>query len=197
MADQVIETFSGGQFDYRDPLANPIAIEDVAHAISMQCRFGGHLKQFYSVAQHCCNVSLHDLITGPVEALAGLLHDAAEAFMCDLPSPLKHRPGMNSYRDLEDEVLEAILRKTCGRKLAPHLLELAHSPGMKRMDIEVTLAERNLFLNHDPEYQWEYDLWGYKPCKLYYWSLQGPVGSKEWFLCRFYHLLKLCKEIIK
>lgn len=86
-----------------------IDIEDIAHALSYICRFNGHVSRFYSVAQHSLMVS--DKMPGTVrEKLAALLHDAAEAFVCDIPSPFKPVLGAN-YRLLYDSVQGAIDRK--------------------------------------------------------------------------------------
>ena len=81
-----IQTNSGIEFYHRDVRPEDIDIDDIAHSLSMQCRFNGHSKYFYSVAEHCVLVSEH---IAPEHALAGLLHDGAEAYMSDLPKPLK------------------------------------------------------------------------------------------------------------
>lgn len=81
-----IELLSGVMFNYNDPGASDVSIEDIASALSNVCRFAGHLPRFYSVAQHALNVSL---IVAPGHEKAGLLHDTAEAFTNDLPTPLK------------------------------------------------------------------------------------------------------------
>lgn len=85
-----------------DPRPGDFMIEDIAHALANICRFGGHTRQFYSVAQHSILVS-RDIgrTQGPVYALAGLLHDAAEAYLGDVVRPIKYEPFMEPYRELD------------------------------------------------------------------------------------------------
>jgi uncharacterized protein len=94
-----IQTYTGKQFWPLSPLPEDIVIEDIAHALSMQCRFGGHVRTFYSVAQHSVHVSL---LVEPQYALWGLLHDAAEAYLVDLPRPIKKFSEMGLlYQEIE------------------------------------------------------------------------------------------------
>lgn len=89
-----------------EPTEEMIRIEDIAHALSMQCRFGGHLPKFYSVAQHsvhCCEE------VSEVHQLAALLHDASEAYLVDIPSPVKS--GLANYKQLEDRLMKVIAKK--------------------------------------------------------------------------------------
>ncbi len=95
-----IVTHGGKMYNYLDPHPDMIAIEDIAHALSHMCRFNGHTNLFYSVAQHSMSVAYRMPGTAE-EKLAALLHDAAEAYMCDIPSPLKPLLGP-AYRDLYD-----------------------------------------------------------------------------------------------
>ncbi len=81
-----ILTRSGRKFDLANPTADMVDTADLAHSLSMQCRFNGHTSSFYSVAQHCLLVA--ELV--PEEhKLAALLHDATEAYVGDLVRPLK------------------------------------------------------------------------------------------------------------
>lgn len=93
-----IITRSGLKFDLANPTAAMVDPTDIAHSLSMQCRFNGHTSSFYSVAQHCYLVA--DLV--PAEhQLAALLHDATEAYVGDLVRPLKEgmRDFANSHGD--------------------------------------------------------------------------------------------------
>ena len=98
-----IQTFTGRQFWPLDPYWTEVDIIDIAHALSMLCRYGGHSRRFYSVAEHSVLIS-HRV---PKEhALFGLLHDAAEAYVVDVPRPLKHQ--LPDYIEIENNVHNAI-----------------------------------------------------------------------------------------
>jgi uncharacterized protein len=104
-----IQTHSGICFWPLDPRPEEIDIGDIAHALSLQCRFGGHCDLFYSVAQHSVYVSREV----PEEyALWGLLHDAAEAYLVDLPRPLKRFCEMGRlYIEIEDRLMLAVCER--------------------------------------------------------------------------------------
>jgi hypothetical protein len=99
-----IQTFSGTQFWPTDPRAGEIHLVDIAHALSNQCRFSGHCKRFYSVAEHSVEVSVvaEHMSDGDLTAARwGLLHDAAEAYLVDLPRPIKYSDVGLGYREAE------------------------------------------------------------------------------------------------
>ena len=104
-----ILTRTGIQFWPLDPRVEEIKIEDIAHALAMQCRFSGHCAHHYSVAQHSVIVSAN----APAEAaLWGLLHDAAEAYLVDLPRPIKRYSELGSiYKTLEARIMRCIAEK--------------------------------------------------------------------------------------
>jgi hypothetical protein len=97
------QVFSGRQFWPLDPRPAEISIEDIAHALSNLCRFGGHCERFYSVAEHSVHVS-H--VVPASLALVGLLHDATEAYAVDIPRPLK--PALSGYKQIEHNLWLAI-----------------------------------------------------------------------------------------
>lgn len=81
-----IQTYSGEYFTPLCPNQKAINLIDIAHSLSLQCRFNGHCRKFYSVAEHCVRVAR--ILPNHLH-LWGLLHDAAEAYISDVPSPIK------------------------------------------------------------------------------------------------------------
>jgi len=97
-----------------DPRPEEIRIEDIAHALSNICRFNGHTREFYSVAEHSCLV--HDIAYGIEHTLedcrCALMHDAGEAYLCDIPRPLKlHETWPQMYHDAEERLMQVISQK--------------------------------------------------------------------------------------
>ena len=103
MNNNWIQTFTGKQFWPLDPKPEDVCIEDIAHALSMICRFNGHCNQFYSVSEHSVLVSQH---VNPLFALKGLLHDASEAYISDLGKPIKK--DINGYKAIENRLQQVI-----------------------------------------------------------------------------------------
>lgn len=104
-----LQTYSGGKFFPLHPRPDDIAIGDVAWALSNLCRFNGHTKAYYSVAEHSVHVSYN---VPDYLALAGLMHDASEAYICDLPRPLKQVPEIRAvYEPIEDAIMQVIAKK--------------------------------------------------------------------------------------
>lgn len=91
-AAEFIETYTGRKFNPRNPRPIDISVIDIAHALSNQCRYSGHTAWHYSVAQHCVLLSDYAervLKAPPVECLQILMHDAPEAYLVDIPRPVK------------------------------------------------------------------------------------------------------------
>jgi 5'-deoxynucleotidase YfbR-like HD superfamily hydrolase len=103
-----IETWNGVHFHFEDSNPEEVNIEDIAHALSLQCRFNGHVDRFYSVAEHC--VLMSHLVPEEL-AFAALLHDAGEAYVGDMAHPIKMSKFGSSFEKLEEVVLRAICTK--------------------------------------------------------------------------------------
>ena len=98
-------TISKQQVSLFQPLTEQIKFEDIAHALSMQCRYNGHIPVFYSVAEHSCRVS--DALPNNLKA-AGLLHDAEEAYLGDVITPIKGAlPGYKQIADAFHKVIRS------------------------------------------------------------------------------------------
>lgn len=110
-----LQTMSGRVINLLNFSENDYAIQDIAWGLSHQCRFNGQTRQFYSVAAHSVSVADRLYENGnPDLALTGLLHDASEAYIGDLPSPVKwlmDEQAINTYRDIEDDLMVGILSK--------------------------------------------------------------------------------------
>jgi uncharacterized protein len=152
---------SGILFDVFEPKAENIRIVDIAHALSNLCRYGGHSPRFYSVAQHCVICS-HQEGT-PIEKLEFLLHDASEAYMVDLPRPIKR--NIEQYRTIEDNLLKVIFEHF---GLTFPLTDKVH-----QVDNDVLAFEYdNFYTNPNSEFE--------------FWS---PEKAKAEFLARFEDLM--------
>lgn len=106
----LIETRSGIGFWPLDPRSEDIKITDIAHSLSQQCRFSGHTRVYYSVAEHCVRVSelLESWDCDRAMQLWGLLHDASEAYLVDIPAPLKGQPDFAGYRTAEAKIMNCV-----------------------------------------------------------------------------------------
>lgn len=131
-----IQTLTGKHINFLNINPDDIVIEDIATALSNCCRFAGHLPEFYSVAQHSV---LTSLLVSPEFALEALLHDAQEAYVCDIPSPLKRM--LSDYRQIENYV-ESVIRKKYG-------LPEAISEPVKYADLIMLETERHELDIHD------------------------------------------------
>ena len=103
-----ITTYSGIRMNPVEPRAEDIDIKDIAHALSLVCRGGGHVTQFYSVAQHCLVCAEEAKARGCSirVQLGALLHDGSEAYMSDLVRPVKEQ--IPQYRIIENRLIDTI-----------------------------------------------------------------------------------------
>lgn len=128
---------SGKVIDLEDISKADIDINHIAHALSMQCRYNGQIKEFYSVAQHSTFVAdyLYKETNNKLIALCGLLHDAAEAYIGDIVTPIKEQ--CNKINDLEGWILHIILLKYDILDIYCENEKFIHESDKKLYDLEV------------------------------------------------------------
>ena len=170
-----IQTVSGKKFPLDKPDLDQIDIDDIAHGLSLLCRFNGQCTKFYSVAEHSVHVSYE---IAPEFALAGLLHDAAEAYLGDVPSPLKRR--LMQFKKFEDAMEMAI-----GAKFGVDS-GLFKTSELKRADVQLLIDEKAALMADAPE-PWPENAPPMKDAKrIMGW---GPKKAKKKFLARFEGLI--------
>lgn len=143
MNETTQETYSGKKIDLLNPDSSQICIKDIARALSKVCRFNGHVNVPYSVAEHSMWVA--ELVPKHLK-LEALLHDASEAYICDIPTPMKNLLG-DTYRQVEHRLQAAI-----GKATGCDGLELLH-PLTKEADAVMLITERD-YLRDGREHDW-------------------------------------------
>ena len=131
--------YSGKRVDLLNVKPDDMDIEDIAHSLSMICRFSGHTNRFYSVAQHSvrvCNV------VEPALQLTGLLHDATEAIVGDMIRPLKQL--LPSYRTIEERVWKAVATRYRLPLELPPTVDLADKMALKSELLQFMEGEAEL-----------------------------------------------------
>lgn len=164
------QTFTGRMFWPCDPRADEVCVEDIAHALALQCRFAGHVREFYSVAEHSVRVSE---VVPAEHALAALLHDAAEAYVVDVPRPLK--PWLTGYRAIE-AVCAIAVEKRFG--LADAALD---AEAVKHADAVLLATEARDLMVWPPPSDWHLDA-DPLPARIHPWPWRDAEAA---FLARF------------
>lgn len=166
-----IGTASGKSFHFLNPQEDEICISDISNALSNLCRYSGHVNKFYSVAEHSC--ILADIVfmeTGSKEqALSALLHDASEAYLVDVPRPIK--PYLVGYEEMEHKVQSVILKKFNAKPMNDFI---------KFLDCNIVRNEAEVLFDIIPDWV------------VHYQKLQNiniiclsPIEAKELFLNRY------------
>ncbi len=173
-----IQTYCGLEFYPADPRPEEIDISDIAHALSNICRFTGHSERFYSVAEHCVHVSR---CVGQEDALWALLHDASEAYICDMARPVKHGTPIGPiYKEIESAIMAAVCRR--------FRLPIIQPDAVTRADNGMLWREYELLFRHrKPAWEkWREKVTGLEPNELPCWS---PAAAKQQFLSRYVELI--------
>src|SRR3990167_3180179 len=160
-------------FDVFDPKPEDVRIEDIAHHLANLCRYTGACRFHFSVAQHSYYVSQY---CDPEDALYGLLHDASEAYLNDVASPLNHTPEFKFYRNLELGVQKAILQALG--------LPYSYRESVKAADENVYHTERTQLMLYNAEWNSRYP--DAKPLPFFITEWTQAV-AKDNFLSRFYY----------
>lgn len=183
-----IGTHSGRKFYPFAPRIEDVDIADIAHSLARQCRFNGHCSAFYSVAEHSVNVSA---VVPPPDALWGLLHDAAEAYISDIVRPIKPflviigrsppdpdiAEKLKFFRTVEAEILQVIGRRFGLPWPVPRSIDVA--------DLRMLATERR-WLFDDRQPPWG-DIENVQPYSIQP-QLLDPVQAEAKFVCRFREL---------
>lgn len=170
-----INTYTGKKLYPLAPRIENICIRDIAHALSMICRFTGHTQYFSSVAYHSVLVSL---FCDPCDALKGLMHDGSEFALTDLSSPIKRSGEFENYKKYEKTLQSMIYTKFCGSDTEPE--------SVKKADLAVLYTEARDLLPHiHPDWHFKVE-----PLQIKIEPL-SPAQAEQLFLDRFKELILL------
>jgi 5'-deoxynucleotidase YfbR-like HD superfamily hydrolase len=151
-----VRTLTRPHIDLQRMSIEDISLVDIAHALSMQCRYNGHVPHFFSVAEHSVAVSRR---LPEAHRAWGLFHDAAEAYVGDLISPIKH--GLPDYQEIEAKILCVIAEKF---KLSTHIPAIIHEADKAQLDREMCSLQ---------------GCWSSTPSNVSFWS---PAVAKAEFI---------------
>ncbi len=167
-----IATYSGIEFFSLNPRVEDVRLFDIAHALSMKCRYTGQCHIFYSVSNHSVFVSKILEATGAtvMEQFIGLMHDGQEAYLPDVASPIKgHIPG---YREIEDRVEECVAEAFNFECPHPKVIKVADAEAFKHEYPQI-MPKLTWWKGDPPTHKWEV---------LAEWM---PTEGRERFLTRF------------
>lgn len=175
-----IETFTGRKVFPLAMTPDQVDLFDIAHSLSLTCRYNGHSAFFYSVAEHSVHVAR---LASPANALWGLLHDAAEAYLPDVASPIK--PSIPGFAEMEEQVMRAV---------AGHFgLSWPQPSEVKAIDTAMLLTEAKALLPSQGK-SWKWTAYVQSaPVDLQLWS---PADAKDRFL-ETYAALRAGEETLR
>ena len=168
-----IQTYTGKRVDPLDMKLEDLSIYDIAHALSLICRYSGHCNHFYSVAEHSCLIS--DLCSD-TNKLSGLLHDASEAYLVDLARPVKQ--GLRDRNINVFDVFEENIEKLVNKKWQVD----CNNSEVKELDSRMIRTEAPVIMAGSVE-GWSHMKLEPLDIKIELWS---PLQAETEFLKRFY-----------
>lgn len=188
-----IQTYSGRRFFPLDPRPADVKIEDIAHALSNKCRFNGHCLTFYSVAEHSVRVatlamSRHGGAEKSTIGLQALLHDAAEAYLPDICSPIKRQvfirdETLNAHVPFSEHEVIVLERIVSGLGLPPFVSGRSNS--VAHADLAMLATEARDIMSDPPE-DWTAELPPPIPERIVPWS---SIDAECKFMTMFRQLM--------
>ncbi len=176
-----IITYTGSKFYHLNPQPEMVCIEDIAHALAQTCRWTGHTRFHYSVAQHSVYAS-H--ICAPEFAFDTLMHDSSETYLGDMNRPLKHFTQAGPAYLLIEEKVEKVIFKKFG-------VRFPLSEAVKKADTQMLYAEKAQLMNVTAATKYEARKWGEDETeadiRIEKWT---PRRAEKMFLRRFAELYK-------
>ena len=210
-----IQTYRGKVMDVFDPDITQIDIIDIAHSLSNQCRYNGHCDHFYSVARHCClcasimavdprsmyrmrwsrkrkqyeissdqdkwSPDMHRQIV-----FHALMHDAAEAYVGDMPRPIKRK--FPEFKKIEASLMDMVISRMGMVPLEtfPGVAELIH-----QIDMRMCVTERDAMLS-EPPIDWNLD---YEPYEALIENIRSVVEDPAETKKQFLHWVEWCRNL--
>ena len=190
-----IETFSGRFINILEPDAGTICIEDIAHGLSNQCRYGGQCKYFYSVAEHSWLVSKildaqfseETLYQYTDIILAGLLHDASEAYLVDIPTPVKKL--LKDYKKIEHVLMDSIFDRFAIPYTLEELPNVIHQADVIALKIETAILMPSQGKGYSAFSNLDFDIDNVDIHMLPTLGMYDTTVAKQMFLNRYHELL--------
>lgn len=146
-------TFTGRHVFPLEVRPEDVDLRDIAHALALQCRYNGHVNDFYSVAEHCVHVSAAILtMTGDrVKAMQGLLHDAPEAYTGDFIRPVKNslKSVWDGWKNVEINNEKAIFERFD--------VPLPLDPIVKQCDYRIIANEKEALFGVNKPWDWQFE----------------------------------------
>ncbi len=180
-----IQTFLGLRFYPLDPRPEDVDARDIAHALANKCRFTGHTRRFYSVAEHSLLVArAFSRSASPTERLWALLHDAAEAYLPDVARPIK--ADLIGFQEIEDRVLRCVAQA--------FELPWPMPPSIAAVDLRALKTEAEALMPKPEEFSgladvalidtaWDFDVRGLTPSEAeseFLSVLEGLRARRAW-----------------
>lgn len=163
-----MQTFTGRAFWALNPKAEDIHIQDIAHGLSNICRYNGQCANFYSVAEH--SVLLYQALP-PEFRFWGLMHDASEAYICDVPRPYKH--ALTNYKEIEERIMRVIADK--------YGMPWPMPDAVKALDSQIIINEKAALFKTEPA-PWRIRGESIPKLEIHCWP---PSTAKAQFLSAF------------